>query len=160
MSIVDQYTNLKYGQYLNVSGMDNMGNGIKIVTDKNIDLINLFAVEGIQIASDNIETYIKATELIWGPEAFENESIQDAIQMMRKMIADSKKPREKIPLPRFITPNSYNLMNRYSYEQNTRSPRRYTSSPRRYTSSPRKYTSSPRKYFDEYPRNDYSRYYR
>ena len=144
MSLAKQYENLGYGQYLDVSRMDNTGRGAIIVNEVNPPS---FAVQGIQLASNNVENYIQAIKLIWGPNALQDQGINNAINVMREMINRHRTAGN-------IAPTSYP-----SYLQ-ARSPRQYAQLSRQYATSPRRYASSPRRYFDEYPRSDYSRYNR
>ena len=156
MSLIqDMYERLGPGEYLDVSKMHLGREKIKVITED--ELGSLVHVEGIKIATDNVENYIQALNMIWGPAGQQYQPFIDAINIVRNMTNSRK---------------TLTSMNRYSYTRSprqygsTRSPRQYgsTRSPRQYgsTRSPRQYgsTRSPQRYSDNYPTYDYSRYYR
>ena len=85
ISLIDAYNYYvnDQGIYIDVSNIDDRGNGFKTITDIEPPL---FGSPNINLVSDNIENYIKAIQIIWGDPALEDNIIKESIELVYDLI--------------------------------------------------------------------------
>ena len=98
--LIQQYQELQHGEVLDVSFMDEEEVGEVVPSPGYVMQVPRgFPMRIDLIISSNIDNYIKAIEIIWGSDALNNPTIQEAIQATRELI-DYNAERGYIPKPK------------------------------------------------------------
>lgn len=102
MNISNAVNSLKLGEFVDVSNIDNNGDGVQIVHDTNSIIgSGKFGVAAVPIVSDNIKNYIYALKLLYGDSA--EQTYAKEIGIVDRAISQQNGTSQSLQVPQIPT---------------------------------------------------------